>query len=282
MMSNSIHERFYKKIIYIVEGKDYIKFFNNITTNKIQFRSDNEMIRTLWLNNKGRIVHDLSIGWINNSDSNALLIDHFSSESLIDNILKYKMSLDVKIIKTDLQAKISDPSSKRIGGDTYFMKSSISLVDKYLAIGTNKDLELINNFDPMDFILNGISYNKKIFHNKTPMELNLWCAIDFKKGCYLGQEIVARVKYKGQVKRNFSYVKIDKGVDITNTPIYKGENEIGSIIYTDFIDRNASYCSAFINHNENYNQAGLKIQYGEKEYYCEILENLFKSYSENY
>ena len=282
MMSNSIHERFYKKIIYIVEGKDYIKFFNNITTNKIEFRSDNEMIRTLWLNNKGRIVHDLSIGWINNSDSNALLIDHFSSESLIDNILKYKMSLDVKIIKTDLQAKISDPSSKRIGGDTYFMKSSISLVDKYLAIGTNKDLELINNFDPMDFILNGISYNKKIFHNKTPMELNLWCAIDFKKGCYLGQEIVARVKYKGQVKRNFSYVKIDKGVDITNTPIYKGENEIGSIIYTDFIDRNASYCSAFINHNENYNQAGLKIQYGEKEYYCEILENLFKSYSENY
>ena len=282
MMSNSIHERFYKKIIYIVEGKDYIKFFNNITTNKIEFRSDNEMIRTLWLNNKGRIVHDLSIGWINNSDSNALLIDHFSSESLIDNILKYKMSLDVKINKTDLQAKISDPSSKRIGGDTYFMKSSISLVDKYLAIGTNKDLELINNFDPMDFILNGISYNKKIFHNKTPMELNLWCAIDFKKGCYLGQEIVARVKYKGQVKRNFSYVKIDKGVDITNTPIYKGENEIGSIIYTDFIDRNASYCSAFINHNENYNQAGLKIQYGEKEYYCEILENLFKSYSENY
>ena len=282
MMSNSIHERFYKKIIYIVEGKDYIKFFNNITTNKIEFRSDNEMIRTLWLNNKGRIVHDLSIGWINNSDSNALLIDHFSSESLIDNILKYKMSLDVKINKTDLQAKISDPSSKRIGGDTYFMKSSISLVDKYLAIGTNKDLELINNFDPMDFILNGISYNKKIFHNKTPMELNLWCAIDFKKGCYLGQEIVARVKYKGQVKRNFSYVKIDKGVDITNTPIYKGVNEIGSIIYTDFIDRNASYCSAFINHNENYNQAGLKIQYGEKEYNCEILENLFKSYSENY
>ena len=282
MMSNSIHERFYKKIIYMVEGKDYIKFFNNITTNKIEFRSDNEMIRTLWLNNKGRIVHDLSIGWINNSDSNALLIDHFSSESLIENVLKYKMSLDVKIIKTDLEAKISDSSSKRIGGDTYFMKSSISLVDKYLAIGTNKDLELINNFDPMDFILNGISYNKKIFHNKTPMELNLWCAIDFKKGCYLGQEIVARVKYKGQVKRNFSYVKIDKGVDITNTPIYKGENEIGSIIYTDFIDRNASYCSAFINHNENYNQAGLKIQYGEKEYYCEILENLFKSYSENY
>ena len=270
-MSNSIHERFYKKIIYMVEGKDYIKFFNNITTNKIEFRSDNEMIRTLWLNNKGRSVHDLSIGWINNSDSNALLIDHFSSESLIENILKYKMSLDVKIIKTDLEAKISDSSSKRIGGDTYFMKSSISLVDKYLAIGTNKDLELINNFDPMDFILKGISYNKKIFHNKTPMELNLWCAIDFKKGCYLGQEIVARVKYKGQVKRNFSYVKIDKGVDITNTPIYKGENEIGSIIYTDFIDRNASYCSAFINHNENYNQAGLKIQYGEKEYNLSLI-----------
>lgn len=280
-MSNSIHERFYKKIIYRVEGKDYIKFFNNITTNKIEFKSDNKMIRTLWLNNKGRIIHDLSIGWIDNSDSNAILIDHFSSESLSENISKYKMSLDIKIIETSLQAKISDIHSKDIEG-IYFMKSSISLIDKYLAIGPSNKLELINNFNPMDFILQGISYNKKIFRNKTPMELNLWCAIDFNKGCYLGQEIVARVKYKGQVKRNFSFVKIDKGIDITNAIIYKGENEIGSIIHTDYINKNESYCSAFINHNENYKQTGLRIQHGEKKYYCEILENLFKSYSENY
>ena len=281
MMSNSIHERFYKKIIYRVEGKDYIKFFNNITTNKIEFKSDNKMIRTLWLNNKGRIIHDLSIGWIDKSDSTALLIDHFSSESLTENISKYKMSLDIKIVETNLQAKISDIHSEDIQG-IYFMKSSISLIDKYLAIGTSNKLELINNFNPMDFILQGISYNKKIFRNKTPMELNLWCAIDFNKGCYLGQEIVARVKYKGQVKRNFSFVKINKGVDITNAIIYKGENEIGSIIHTDYINKNESYCSAFINHNENYKQNGLKIHHGEKEYYCEILENLFKSYSENY
>ena len=78
------------------------KFFNNITTNKIVEREDNVLLRTLWLNNKGRIVHDLSIGWYrndsaNDNDKRIFLIDNFSVESIEENINKYKMSLNINV-----------------------------------------------------------------------------------------------------------------------------------------------------------------------------------------
>lgn len=286
MNINSIHERFYKKKVYYIKGKDYIKFFNNITTNKIVEREDNVLLRTLWLNNKGRIVHDLSIGWYrndsaNDNDKRIFLIDNFSVESIEENINKYKMSLNIKIEKTELEAHIVDKISTKVSG-IYFFKTSIPLMEKYIAIGNKKNIEQsgLNIFDRKDFINNGSIYNKMIQNNKTPMELNLWYPIDFKKGCYLGQEIVARVRYKGQVKRNFSYVAVKSTKSMDDQKIYKGIDEIGKLINLELIEDGISYYSALINHNENYEQKGLLVIVGKKEYSANIIKNNFKEYNE--
>jgi|TARA_B100000131_G_scaffold246325_1_gene239241 folate-binding protein YgfZ len=286
MNINSIHERFYKKKVYYIKGKDYIKFFNNITTNKIVEREDNVLLRTLWLNNKGRIVHDLSIGWYrndsaNDNDKRIFLIDNFSVESIEENINKYKMSLNIKIEKTELEARIVDKISTKVSG-IYFFKTSIPLMEKYIAIGNKKNIEQsgLNIFDRKDFINNGSIYNKMIQNNKTPMELNLWYPIDFKKGCYLGQEIVARVRYKGQVKRNFSYVAVKSTKSMDDQKIYKGIDEIGKLINLELIEDGISYYSALINHNENYEQKGLLVIVGKKEYSANIIKNNFKEYNE--
>ena len=286
MNINSIHERFYKKKVYYIKGKDYIKFFNNITTNKIVEREDNVLLRTLWLNNKGRIVHDLSIGWyrndsVNDNDKRIFLIDNFSVESIEENINKYKMSLNIKIEKTELEARIVDKISTKVSG-IYFFKTSIPLMEKYIAIGNKKNIEQsgLNIFDRKDFINNGSIYNKMIQNNKTPMELNLWYPIDFKKGCYLGQEIVARVRYKGQVKRNFSYVAVKSTKSMDDQKIYKGIDEIGKLINLELIEDGISYYSALINHNENYEQKGLLVIVGKKEYSANIIKNNFKEYNE--
>ena len=286
MNINSIHERFYKKKVYYIKGKDYIKFFNNITTNKIVEREDNVLLRTLWLNNKGRIVHDLSIGWYrndsaNDNDKRIFLIDNFSVESIEENINKYKMSLNIKIEKTELEARIVDKISTKVSG-IYFFKTSIPLMEKYIAIGNKKNIEQsgFNIFDRKDFINNGSIYNKMIQNNKTPMELNLWYPIDFKKGCYLGQEIVARVRYKGQVKRNFSYVAVKSTKSMDDQKIYKGIDEIGKLINLELIEDGISYYSALINHNENYEQKGLLVIVGKKEYSANIIKNNFKEYNE--
>ena len=152
-------------------------------------------------------------------------------------------------------------------------------MEKYIAIGNKKNIEQsgLNIFDRKDFINNGSIYNKMIQNNKTPMELNLWYPIDFKKGCYLGQEIVARVRYKGQVKRNFSYVAVKSTKSMDDQKIYKGIDEIGKLINLELIEDGISYYSALINHNENYEQKGLLVIVGKKEYSANIIKIILKN-----
>ena len=80
---------------------------------------------------------------------------------------------------------------------------------------------------------------KEIEINTTlPMEINLDLlgGISFEKGCFIGQEVNARIKYKGLVKRkyvpihfknkNFSFSNLDK---IDNKIFLKTQN-IGEVI----------------------------------------------------
>ncbi|MCG8508036.1 MAG: folate-binding protein [Rhodospirillales bacterium] len=57
-------------------------------------------------------------------------------------------------------------------------------------------------------------------------ELN---GIDWDKGCFLGQELTARTKYRGLVKRRLAPVTIDGRTPEPGTPIMAGEKEAGEI-----------------------------------------------------
>jgi len=47
-------------------------------------------------------------------------------------------------------------------------------------------------------------------------------AINFQKGCYPGQEIVARAQYRGQVKRRMTRVELPKGVELKAGAEFQG------------------------------------------------------------
>lgn len=66
--------------------------------------------------------------------------------------------------------------------------------------------------------------------NTIPIEAGLWNALSFEKGCYVGQEVIARIKWRGHVNWNLIGFKID-GNDIPkkDSKIMRGEREIGYI-----------------------------------------------------
>jgi folate-binding protein YgfZ len=57
-------------------------------------------------------------------------------------------------------------------------------------------------------------------------ELN---GVDWKKGCYMGQELTARTKYRGLVKRRLVPVVLDGGMAAAGTPILAEGVEVGTI-----------------------------------------------------
>ena len=61
--------------------------------------------------------------------------------------------------------------------------------------------------------------------------------IDFDKGCFIGQEVIARVKYKGSIKKKYISFKINSSNTISNENINDiNKKLVGSLIYNSEIN----------------------------------------------
>ena len=78
-------------------------------------------------------------------------------------------------------------------------------------------------------------YGTELTDAVIPLEAELEHAIDFEKGCYIGQEIVARMKYRGHPNRLLRGIEMDDDCELRpGSPVFNGEKEVGWITSTAF------------------------------------------------
>ena len=91
-------------------------------------------------------------------------------------------------------------------------------------------------------------------------ELN---GIDFKKGCYVGQENTARIKLKNKLSKRLLPIDLVKGELIEGESIYYKENEIGKVlIENDYPFALIKYLDENFNGKTDFNtkEASIKIK----------------------
>lgn len=54
-------------------------------------------------------------------------------------------------------------------------------------------------------------------------------AISFTKGCYLGQEVMARLKNMGQIRRRLHIIEGPGATLVASAPLYQGERQVGQV-----------------------------------------------------
>lgn len=73
-------------------------------------------------------------------------------------------------------------------------------------------------------------YGVDFDENTIPIEAGLWNALSFEKGCYIGQEVVARIKWRGRVNWHLKGLVTDSGtVPVRNSSVFSGEKKIGRV-----------------------------------------------------
>lgn len=84
-------------------------------------------------------------------------------------------------------------------------------------------------------------YGAELTEAVIPLEAELEHAIDFEKGCYIGQEIVARMKYRGHPNRLLRGIEIDAAQQPKqNAPAFSGDKEVGwitSAVYSPTLEK---------------------------------------------
>ena len=162
--------------------------------------------------------------------SNEFVVAAFNREKF----LKFEGAKDIpgNTIKYREDSILLDPRNKNLGA-----RLIINLEKLYLSL---KKLELksspISEYYQLSHELGIAQKNMNKLQNKLfGIECNFdeLNGIDFKKGCYVGQENTARIKLKNKLSKRLLPIKLLSGKLTEDAPIYTNNIEIGKVLIGD-------------------------------------------------
>lgn len=84
-------------------------------------------------------------------------------------------------------------------------------------------------FEPLRIEAGIPRFPNEINEDVIPLEAGLWDAVSFHKGCYIGQEIIARMESRGQIAKRLVHLKILRGACEAGQTIHVGDKIAGKI-----------------------------------------------------
>jgi len=234
-----------------ISGPASIDFLNNILTSDMLKLKSNEIMPSALLTPQGRILFDLllSIEQINKTnDFKSIFIecDVSQVDDLFSRINMYNLRKEVNIEKTKHKVFVIDNIKNSIARleDKRFVNLSLGRIydDNILEEDlSNYDCHENLNWYELYRYKNCIPEGPKeiISGVSLPLETNLDLleGISFEKGCFIGQEVNARIKWKGLVKKKYVPIELinyDEPIKEINyndgKGIYLFDNQIGEII----------------------------------------------------
>ena len=222
-----------------ISGKDSKSFIQNLITNDIEKCNDGTIIYSCLLTPQGKFLADFFIFNINqiyffetnekfyNSLLGRLKIYKLRSEIEIKEVNNlYSYSLFNIEYNEDYNVFLNDPRNINLGKKLIINKKTLIEKDNLKEINETEYHEiLIKNttpYSPFDILENKSLLLENNFDN-----LN---AIDWDKGCYVGQEITARMKYRGLLKKKLYSLKIKIGDVLEGDELIIDNKRIGTII----------------------------------------------------
>ncbi|AHX04489.1 CAF17-like 4Fe-4S cluster assembly/insertion protein YgfZ [Ehrlichia japonica] len=233
--------------IIVFQGMAAKQLLNQTTTNNILNLSQNKSLYSLLLNPSGRYMYDFFVVQY----GKYVLLDCCSTqkEEIIQRFLLYKLQLKITI-KEKKHYKVGvfigehhdksecgytycendavffqDPRLSKLGLRVIFDESNEMFSDLKYSVGEYEDYELlrISNTVPdcSKDMIKGTSFPLQFRME----QLN---AIDFNKGCYIGQETVARM-YRAGIKKNI-YTVVSEHESFCDTKVMCDQQEIGKLL----------------------------------------------------
>jgi len=285
-MNNSVYILKDRAIMYI-NGLDSKDFLQNLISNDINKVTNNSSCFASLLTPQGKFLYEFIIvkhklGYFIDCEKN-------QSEEIFKQLNLYKIRSKVEILNLSnefvvasfgYEKYLSIEGSKDTLGFTFKYREDPIILDP-----RNKDLgaRLIINFEKLYLSLKKLDLKDDKIENYyiqshklgiVPKNLNklqnklfgIECnyeelnGIDFKKGCYVGQENTARIKLKNKLSKRLLPIKIKDGKLSEDETIYNNDVEIGKVLISEeypfglikFLDKNFDKDQTFKSKNGSF------------------------------
>ena len=288
MNNNQVYILEDRAILYI-NGDDAKEFLQNLISNDINKVNDDNSCFASLLTPQGKFLFEFII--VKHKSGYFIDCEKSQANDLFKQLSIYKLRSKVEILNLsnefviavfDSEKFLSFDNAKDVLGHTVkYREDPIVLDPRHKELGARLIINLeklylslkklgLKSADPIEYY--------KISHQLgiVPKDLNklqnklfgIECnfeelnGIDFKKGCYVGQENTARIKLKNKLSKRLLPIQVTIGKLNQDEPIYNNEVEIGKIlIEKDFPFALVKYLDDNFNENLNYStkNASFKI-----------------------
>ena len=245
-------------------GDDRLRLLHAMSSNAIEDLKPGEGARALFLDAHGHILADTHI-WVF-EDSVLLDTEPETRQSLAVHLEKFIIMDDVTlddVTDTTAAFAVEGPGAKaiiekEIGGVTIVAVSVAGRPGYRLLIDAGGTDDLIRRLEAAGVIAaspeevhvvrveNGIPRHMEDFFETTlPQESGQMSCVSFAKGCYLGQEIVERVRARGEVKRQLVRIEMDASEPPpTGSPVLSDGRKVGTLT-SPVLSRRLGACLGF-------------------------------------
>ena len=192
--------------VFRFSGTDARKFLQNLITNDIK-RLNIGPVYSALLTPQGKFIADFFLI----ADGNDILmdVDAGAAATLIPRLNMYKLRADVTISETDLivsrglndapEGAVADPRDANLGWRYYGAEDhNMDTVDWDALRVDHKIPEMGRELDAESYILE--------------MGFEGLNGVDFRKGCYVGQEVTARMKHKTELRKGLARLVADADI----------------------------------------------------------------------
>jgi folate-binding protein YgfZ len=214
-----------------VTGADARAFLHAQLTNDIQHLAPDRWALAGWCSAKGRLLASFLV--IPAPQGFLLQVARDLAEPVAKRLAMYVLRTKVKITdesNTWAQLGVWDADIAR---PDVAWNGNIATVRveprRYLQLGPVAELREAPNADEVQWTLQEIRAGRPLITRATqdqfvPQMVNFEAlgGINFQKGCYPGQEIVARAQYRGQVKRRMVHTRAPAGVALAPGQQFNG------------------------------------------------------------
>ena len=227
-----------------VTGADAFPFLQGQFTNDIRGLKESDAVFGLWLNHKGRVLADSFV--VRGGTAEEFWVGSYFSEAAV-----IRERLDAYVIADDVV--VEDVTAEWMGV-TLFSGRLVGRADGlsfpgrrgsapcvewvFPATGTEETMRRLEGAVQLSAeemerrrIEAAIpAVPRDIGPGELPNEGGLeTTAISYNKGCYLGQEVMARLKSMGQVRRRLVRVRGSGDVPVVPADMFQGERKVGEL-----------------------------------------------------
>ena len=278
-----------RAILYL-NGEDTKEFLQNLISNDMNKVSETNTCFTSLLSPQGKFLYEFII--IKHKSGYLIDCEKSQADGLYKQLSTYKLRSKVEILNLSNEFVVAAFSyEKFLTFDKVQDKSGFTIKyreDPIFLDPRNKQLgaRLIINLEKLYLSLKKLALHDANLHEYysfshklgiVPKDLNklqnklfgIECnyeelnGIDFKKGCYVGQENTARIKLKNKLSKRLLPINIVNGELTEGESIYSNENEIGKVLIDNgypfalikYLDENFNGKSDF-----NTKEASIKIK----------------------